>query len=513
MVSPARAAPAPAAPAHVAATDAEAGGGLRLDHQFACDVPGMSTRWRPTPAPAPRWLRFNHELAVELGLDAEVLRGDAGLEIFSGRRIPEGAVPVAQAYAGHQFGHYSPRLGDGRALLLGEWVDPQGRRHDLALKGSGRTPYARGGDGKAAVGPVLREYLVAEAMHAMGVPTTRALAAVATGEPVRRERTLPGAMLTRVADSHLRVGSFQFAARAGDDGLLTRLAEHAIARHTPLLMGQPGRYIGLLEHVVQRQAKLIAQWMGLGFIHGVMNTDNMTISGQTIDYGPCAFMEHFDPAAVFSSIDEAGRYAWANQPGIGQWNLSRLTETLLPLIDPEPERATELSTATVQTFEQHFLEQWSTILRAKIGLPDQGKVADQLVADFLTLLRQHQMDYTLAWRRLADAAAGDEVPLRTLFGAHAAALDGWLLRWRALFGTTPGAHRALAMAAVNPMVIPRNHQVERALEAASEHDDLRPFERLLDEVRRPYVPRAADNPYIDPASREQTACYRTFCGT
>jgi uncharacterized protein YdiU (UPF0061 family) len=486
---------------------------LRLDHQFEREVPGMHTRWRPTPAPAPRWLKFNEVLALELGLDGPLLRGDVGLAIFGGRNVPEGAQPVAQAYAGHQFGHFSPRLGDGRALLLGELVDPQGRRHDLALKGSGRTPYARGGDGKAAVGPVLREYLVAEAMHAMGVPTTRALAAVATGEPVRRERMLPGAMLTRVADSHLRVGSFEYAARSNDAGLLLRLAEHAIARHAPHLAGQPGRHLGLLEQVVQRQAKLIAQWMGFGFIHGVMNTDNMTISGQTIDYGPCAFMEHFDPGAVFSSIDESGRYAWGNQPGIGQWNLSRLAEALLPLIDPVHERATELATTAVRGFEQHFLAQWSSILRTKLGLPDGGAPADQLAADFLALLGEHKVDYTLGWRHLGDAAAGEEAALRGLFCAKAAALNGWLPRWRAKFGTTPGPQRSLAMAAVNPAVIPRNHQVERALEAASAQQDLRPFEQLLEEVIRPFETRKPGHAFTLPAPPEQTACYQTFCGT
>lgn len=508
MVSPARAAPAPAAPAHVAATDAEAGGGLRLDHQFACDVPGMSTRWRPTPAPAPRWLRFNHELAVELGLDAEVLRGDAGLEIFSGRRIPEGAVPVAQAYAGHQFGHYSPRLGDGRALLLGEWVDPQGRRHDLALKGSGRTPYARGGDGKAAVGPVLREYLVAEAMHAMGVPTTRALAAVATGEPVRRERTLPGAMLTRVADSHLRVGSFQFAARAGDDGLLTRLAEHAIARHTPLLMGQPGRYIGLLEHVVQRQAKLIAQWMGLGFIHGVMNTDNMAVAGETIDYGPCAFMDAYHPGTVFSSIDRHGRYAYANQPQIALWNLTRLAETLLPLIAENQEAAVEKATGALNTFGEIFEAAYKEGFARKLGLAPTD-AAHALGQDLLARMAAGEADFTLTFRALCAAAegAGDT---RALFKTPEE-FDAWEKDWRAALAREPMPGRRAAMEAVNPALIPRNHRVEEAIQAAMAKD-FAPFEQLVAALRQPYADLPAFAAYAA-APRPEEIVRETFCGT
>ncbi len=473
----------------------------------------MYVRWQPEPAPAPRWLQFNDALALELGLDAQALRGDAGLEVFSGQRVPEGAEPVAQAYAGHQFGYYSPRLGDGRALLLGEIVDAAGQRFDLALKGSGPTPFARNGDGKAAVGPVLREFLVAEAMHALGVPTTRVLAAVATGEAVRRERALPGAVLARVASSHLRVGSFEYAARAKDAALLKRLAEHAIARHAPHLQGQPQRYLGLLELVVERQARLIAQWMSVGFIHGVMNTDNMTISGQTIDYGPCAFMEHFDPEEVFSSIDRDGRYAWANQPAIAHWNLARLAETLLPLIDADADRAGELAMAAIREFDTHLSAHWSALLRSKVGLPDGADAADRLATEFLHLLQDHEGDFTLGWRRLGDAAAGNEAPLRALFGAQAVALDDWLARWRAMFGVTPGAERARAMGKVNPMVIPRNHQVELALEAATEYGDLGPFERLLDEVRRPFEPRADDNSYIQPAPREQTANYRTFCGT
>jgi uncharacterized protein YdiU (UPF0061 family) len=487
--------------------------GLHLDNQFAREVQGMYARWQPEPAPAPRWLQFNDALAQELGLDAQALRSDAGLEVFSGQRVPEGAEPVAQAYAGHQFGYYSPRLGDGRALLLGEIVDPAEQRFDLALKGSGPTPFARNGDGKAAVGPVLREYLIAEAMHALGVPTTRVLAAVATGEVVRRERALPGAMLARVASSHLRVGSFEYAARTGDAAILIRLAEHAIARHAPHLSGQPQRYLGLLEQVVERQAQLIAQWMALGFIHGVMNTDNMTISGQTIDYGPCAFMEHFDPEEVFSSIDRDGRYAWANQPAIAHWNLARLAETLLPLIDADAERAGELAMAAIRKFDTHLSAHWSALLRSKVGLPDGADAADRLATEFMHLLQRDEVDFTLGWRRLGDAAAGNDAPLRALFGAHAAALVDWLARWRALFGTVPGVERAQAMAQVNPLVIPRNHLVEQALAAASDYDDLAPFERLLDEVRRPFETRDDDSPYIQPASRAETASYRTFCGT
>ncbi|HYF59069.1 MAG TPA: YdiU family protein, partial [Burkholderiaceae bacterium] len=397
-----------------------------------------------------------------------------------------------------------------------------GRRRDLALKGSGRTPFSRGGDGRAAVGPMLREVLVGEAMHALGIPTTRALAVAATGEPVMRETVLPGAVLARVAASHLRVGTFQFFAARGDEARVRRLADYAIARHDPGLADAPDRYLGLLRAVAERQARLIAQWMNVGFIHGVMNTDNMTLSGETIDYGPCAFVEAYDPEAVFSSIDQQGRYAYGNQPGIGQWNLARLAETLLPLIDEDEERAASLAMEVLEAYPERYLAHLREGRRAKLGLARSDATDDAtdeaLADDFLSMLHAQRADFTLAWRRLGDAAAGDDAPLRALL-ADAAALDPWLARWRARCaaedGEAPsaGAERARRMRAVNPFVIARNHRVEEALEAASGDGGLEPFERLLDALRRPFDEDDALAPYGEPAPAAVTARYRTFCGT
>ncbi len=490
-----------------------------FDNTYARELPGFYVAWKPAPAPAPRLLYLNRELAAELGLDAAALAGPEGAALFAGNALPEGAEPIAQAYAGHQFGGFSPQLGDGRALLLGELLDRQGRRRDIAFKGSGRTPFSRGGDGKAAVGPMLREVLIGEAMHALGIPTTRALAVAATGEAVRRETPLPGAVLTRVAASHLRVGTFQFFAARGERERLAQLADYAIARHDPELAGDPGRPLALLRAVAARQAALVAQWMSVGFIHGVMNTDNMTISGETIDYGPCAFMEAYDPAAVFSSIDHGGRYAYGNQPLIARWNLARLAETLLPLMadgddEAEVQRAVAQVTEVIDTFPALHAAALLQGQRAKLGLDAGDDDAVRALADeWLALLHAQAVDFTLAWRRLADAAAGDAAPLRALFAAPAA-LDAWLARWQALAGDpAAGAARAERMRRVNPWVIPRNHRVEEALAAASDDDDLGPFERLLAALRRPYDETPAQAAYAEPAPAAVTACYRTFCGT
>ena len=499
---------------------------LQLDNSYARDLPGFSVPWRPEAAPAPKPLFFNEPLAEALGLDIAALSGDAGTALFSGNTLPEGAQPVAQAYAGHQFGGFSPQLGDGRALLLGEVIDREGRRLDIAFKGSGRTPFSRGGDGKAAVGPMLREALISEALHALGVPTTRALAVVATGQPVFREAVLPGAVLTRVAASHIRVGTFQFFAARGDVDRVRDLAEYAIRRHDPDLVATPGRFLGLLERVAERQAALIAQWMNIGFIHGVMNTDNMTISGETIDYGPCAFVEAYDPAAVFSSIDRQGRYAFANQPGIARWNLTRLAETLLPLLGDDADEAAADALRVIDAFAARYGRHLLTGQRAKLGLgatagADDGADA-ALAADWLAVLHAGHADFTLAWRRLADAAAGDDAPLRALL-ADAGAADAWLERWRERCaredgGGTPSsasaaAARAARMRRVNPWVIPRNHRVEEALAAASDDGDLGPFDRLLEALRQPWDEAAERARYAEPAAAAVTACYRTFCGT
>ena len=495
--------------------------GLVLDHSYARELTGLHAPWNPSPAPRPGWLAFNTGLAAELGLNTEALAGDEGLAVLSGQALPSGAEPIAQAYAGHQFGHFSPQLGDGRALLLGEVVDASGRRRDIAFKGSGRTPFSRGGDGKAAVGPVLREYLMGEAMQALGVPTTRALAAITTGEAVYRDRPLPGAVLVRVAASHLRVGTFQFFAARQDREKLQRLADYAIRRHDPDLVGQPDPYVGLLRRVAERQAALVAQWMGLGFIHGVMNTDNMTLSGETIDYGPCAFMEAHAPDTVFSSIDRDGRYAYANQPLIARWNLARLAEALLPLVDEDSDQAIARVSEVIDAFPAWYLSQWLAVFRRKLGLEAAGNDAEDtvLIEDFLALLHAHGVDHTLAFRHLADAAEASEGQAPKLMALFAPpgrdALQAWLVRWRQRL---PGSAQdvpalAVALRAVNPIYIPRNQRVEEALEAATERGDLQPFERLLALLKAPFVEQPGAEAFAQPASVEQQAGYRTFCGT
>jgi uncharacterized protein YdiU (UPF0061 family) len=474
--------------------------------RFASELPEMAVRWRAEQAPDPRLLALNEPLAAELQLDATWLRSPEGLRLLVGNLVPSDATPVAQAYAGHQFGGFVPRLGDGRALLLGELVDVDGRLRDLHLKGSGRTPFARGGDGLAAVGPMLREYVISEAMHALGIPTTRSLAVVATGRPVRRETMLPGAVLARVASSHLRVGSFQYARATGDAALLRRLADHAIARHHPGAADAERPYLALFDAVVTAQASLIARWMLVGFIHGVMNTDNMTISGETIDYGPCAFMEAFDPATVYSSIDHSGRYAYGNQPVLAEWNLARLAEALLPLLHDEQEQAVELAMESLGAFRPQYSAAWSAGMRAKLGLPADldAAVTAPLVDDLLAMLKQSHVDHTSFFRHLGAAARGDAEPARGLF-LDIEAFDAWLQRWRSL---GPDAD---AMDRVNPLYIPRNHLVEEALAAGSD-GDLEPLERLLDAVTRPYDQRPGLERYTTPAP-EGFGAYRTFCGT
>ncbi|RZJ12673.1 MAG: YdiU family protein [Rubrivivax sp.] len=491
-----------------------------FDNTFARELPGASVAWKPASAPEPRLLFANHELAAELGLPPEALTGSDAAALFAGNLLPNDAQPVAQAYAGHQFGGFSPQLGDGRALLLGEVIARNGQRRDIAFKGSGRTPFSRGGDGKAAVGPMLREVLIGEAMHALGIPTTRALAVAATGDQVYRDTPLPGAVLTRVAASHLRVGTFQFFASRGDLDTLRRVADYTIARHDPQLADAPDKYLGLLRAVAGRQAALIAQWMNVGFIHGVMNTDNMALSGETIDYGPCAFMEAYDPAAVFSSIDHAGRYAYGNQPGIARWNLARFAETLLPLMadeDDEPAVAQAVAAATAVINEEFPAAMDAALLagqRRKLGI--QGAtpaddVADRaLASDWLALLHAQSVDFTLAWRHLAGAAEGRPEPLRDLFFDRAA-LDAWLDRWLERLNRH-GVGSAVQMRLANPAVIPRNHLVEEALTAATE-GDLAPFETLLAALRSPWEESALTTRYAAPAPTAVTASYRTFCGT
>ncbi len=464
-----------------------------FENTYVRDVPGSFLRVAPDVAPAPRLLVLNRGLATALGLD--LTEADAA-RWFSGAALPPGAEPVALAYAGHQFGGFSPQLGDGRAHLLGEVRGPDGRRWDIQLKGSGRTAFSRGGDGKAAIGPMLREYLISEAMHALAVPTTRSLAVVATGEDVAREVWLPGAVLARVAASHIRVGTFQFFAARGETAAVKVLADHAIARHYPDLTGAANPYLAFFDAVIGRQAALIAEWMGLGFIHGVMNTDNMAISGETIDYGPCAFMEAYAPGTVFSSIDRTGRYAYANQPLILSWNLARLAETLLPLFDAAADRAVDLANGMLEGIAGRYRTAWLAVMRRKLGLEGEG-AGDAALADDLMLAMQGA-DWTLTFRRLADEAA-----LRPLFDDFSA-MAGWLPRWRA----RAGAGVAARLLAANPAVIPRNHQVEAALDAATA-GDMAPFHALLAALQAPFVESEA---YMLPAPTG-FGPYVTYCGT
>jgi len=513
---------------------------ITFDNTFARALDGFFLDWQPAPASAPALVFFNAELAKDLGLKLDARDHDQLTALFSGQRLPDTARPIAQVYAGHQFGGFSPRLGDGRALLIGEVVSPSGQRFDIAFKGSGRTPYSRGGDGKAALGPMLREVLVSEGLHALGIPTTRSLAVVTTGDDVFREQALPGAILTRVASSHLRVGTFQYFAARGEHERVRQLFDYALARHDPELADQPNAAGAWFEAVARRQAQLISQWMNVGFIHGVMNTDNMTISGETIDYGPCAFMEAYDPRTCFSSIDHQGRYAYANQPGIARWNLARLAEAVLPLLHEDTDQAVTLATEVLDQFPQWVEEALLEGQRAKLGLAHTGSARDivaaahraadkTLVEAWLALLQHQQVDYTLAWRHLSDLcdpAIRSNSALHALF-SDPPALDAWLERWRercaadnlALQGNpaTRADERSRAMNRVNPLIIPRNHQVEAALTAASDDADFGPFERLLSALREPYGtnddPAVSVQSFAKPASAAFTDNYRTFCGT
>jgi serine/tyrosine/threonine adenylyltransferase len=458
----------------------------------------------PTHVAEPRLVRINLALAETLGLDAGALAASDGVAALAGNLVPDGAEPIALAYAGHQFGHFVPQLGDGRACLLGEVVGRDGQRRDIQLKGSGPTPFSRNGDGRAALGPVLREYLVSEAMAALGVPTTRALAAVTTGEPVYRETILPGAVLTRVAASHIRVGTFQYFAAQGDEDAVRTLADYAIARHYPAAAGS---YRAFLDAVIAAQTDLVSKWLLLGFIHGVMNTDNCAISGETIDYGPCAFMDAYDPATVFSSIDRGGRYAYGNQGRIVLWNLARLAETLIPLLPGGEEEAKD----ALSVFPPCFQAAYFGGLRRKIGLTEQREGDDDLTQDLLRLMAEHHADFTLTFRRLADAATGDDTALRPMF-ADDAGLDAWLEKWRARLAGQDSSSVQAALRAVNPLFIPRNHLVEATLNAATERGDFGPFEELLAVVSKPF----ADDPSLERFTmppREEERVLQTFCGT
>ncbi len=479
---------------------------IPFDNSYATLPDRFFARVAPTPVAAPRLIKLNRPLAAQLRLDTDWLASPDGVGFLAGQAVPPGADPIATAYAGHQFGNFVPQLGDGRAILLGEVVDRQGQRRDLQLKGAGPTPFSRRGDGRAALGPVLREYIVSEAMAALDIPTTRALAAVLSGDRVQRETMLPGAVLTRVASSHIRIGTFQFFAARDDRDAVRALADHVIARHYPQVATDAYPYRALLAQVIARQAALVARWMHIGFIHGVMNTDNMSIAGETIDYGPCAFMDAYDPATVFSSIDQNGRYAYANQPRIALWNLTRLAECLLPLFDDDQTKAIEIAKEQLATFSPAFDAAYTQGMRAKVGLS--GAEGDDLVGGFLQLLGQDEVDFILAFRRLCDAADGDASDLRTMF-AEPAAIDAWLDAWRKR--RNDGSPNGAALRRINPAFIPRNHRIEAVITAAV-RGDYAPFEELNAVLARPYEDQPQFAAYAEPPRPEQRVL-QTFCGT
>jgi len=480
--------------------------GWNFDNSYTRLPEAFFTRMKAAPVAAPKLAKLNEALAASLGLDAQALQTDEGLAVLAGNQVPVGADPLAQAYAGHQFGHFN-MLGDGRALLIGEQLTPQGERLDIQLKGSGRTPYSRGGDGRAALGPMLREYIISEAMHALGIPTTRSLAVVTTGESIIRETKLPGAILTRIAASHLRVGTFQYAAARGVTADLKELADYALERHFPAVNTGDNRYLTLLQKVISRQAKLIASWQLVGFIHGVMNTDNMAISGETIDYGPCAFMDRYDPATVFSSIDVHGRYAYGNQPGIAAWNLARLAESLIPLLHEDEEKAIVLAQEALSDFAALYHRHWLSGMRAKLGIFNEEAEDEALIESLLALMKKNNTDYTNTFLALTFSQTNTD-----LLGIEE--FTQWRAQWQARLErqeqSTELVHQL--MRSNNPAVIPRNHRVEEALAAATQHDDFSVMERLVAALSNPYAHTPEQAEYANAPKAIDTQ-YQTYCGT
>ena len=488
---------------------------FQFDNSYARLPEAFHQSAEPTPVTDPHLIAFNEELAAELDLETEAVSEQQLVRLLAGNELTERAEPLAMAYAGHQFGNFVPQLGDGRAILLGEVIDSCQKRRDIQLKGAGRTPFSRGGDGRAPIGPVLREYLVSEAMHALGVPTTRALAAVATGERVMRETAEPGAVLCRVAAGHVRVGSFEYFAARGDTDSVRALADYVIARHYPVLASEDAPYLALLRAVTERQAELVADWMSLGFIHGVMNTDNMAISGETIDYGPCAFMDRYHPDSVFSFIDKGGRYAYSNQPVLAQWNLARFAETLVPLLDEDQERAVALATDIIRGFSEVYEQQRRTRMNAKLGLATEQPGDDQLVDDLLEVMAAQEVDFTQLFRRLADVAEHPEreASVRMLF-ANPQAWQQWLPRWQQRLESEPETAAACAarIRSVSPSVIPRNHLIERAIRRAQDEGDFSVFHQLREDFKDPYVSDAEREQRLGPPQPSEQV-FRTFCGT
>lgn len=481
--------------------------GWNLDNSYARLPESFFTCQSPTPVRSPKLIILNYPLATSLGLNAEALEGSEGIAVFAGNQIPEGSLPLAEAYAAHQFGHFT-MLGDGRALLLGEQITPKGQRFDIQLKGSGRTPYSRGGDGRAALGPMLREYIISEAMHALGIPTTRSLAVVTTGEAVIREKEQPGAILTRVATSHLRIGTFQYVSKWGNTEELRTLADYTLERHFPEALAHENKYLSLLQEVIKGQAELIAKWQLVGFIHGVMNTDNMALSGETIDYGPCAFMDSYDPATVFSSIDREGRYAYGNQPHIAAWNLARFAETLLPLLHVEQVEAVKLAQEAVSSFTELYHYHWLAGMRAKLGIFNEEVQDKALVEDLLSMMQKYGADYTNTFSALTFGKRPDtEIFLSTDFAQ-------WYDLWQTRLGRqqeTKASSQQL-MQRSNPAIIPRNHRVEEALHAAVKQGDYSVMNRLLEVLSCPYAYSPEQDEYSTLPEKSNPP-YRTFCGT
>ncbi|MEM6781200.1 MAG: YdiU family protein [Pseudomonadota bacterium] len=480
--------------------------GFRFDNSYLSLPDRFYTQLDPLPVTKPEMMILNNDLATSMGLNFSKLNLKDQAALFAGNSLPEGSQPFAQAYAGHQFGHFTI-LGDGRAHIWGEHMTPDERRLDIQFKGSGRTPYSRRGDGRAALGPMLREYIISEAMHALGIPTTRSLAVVTTGEDVMRETPLPGAILTRVASSHIRVGTFEFAAAQGDKNLVEALLDYTIDRHDPDIKDSENKALDFLHHVMDRQADLITHWMRVGFIHGVMNTDNMTISGETIDYGPCAFMDAYDPNTVFSSIDQMGRYAFDNQPVIAQWNVARLAEALLPLIDENIDKAVQIAEKIVNDFPALYKIKWLLIMRSKLGLFGEQTEDEQLISDLLDWMKKNHADYTNTFLDLSQ----EDKPSGTLFESKE--FSEWYERWQARLqqNTKPLKSSLCLMKNNNPSVIPRNHKVEEALAAGNE-GDLKPFHDLLSALKEPYKDREELKPFQLPPEPSERI-YQTFCGT
>ncbi len=496
---------------------------INLEHTYADSLKEFVVESKPDKIKQPKLVYFNQTLSSALQFDINANEEDELTQWLSGQKLL--TKTYAQAYAGHQFGHYNPQLGDGRALILGEYVDPLEQRHDIALKGSGKTAFSRGGDGKAALGPMLREVLISEAMHALGIPTTRSLAVVATGEDVYRQLLKPGAILCRTASSHIRIGTFQFVSNYRGKQGVQRLADYTINRHFPSLSNLTNPYLAMLKETVRDQAYLVAAWSSVGFIHGVMNTDNVCLSGETIDYGPCAFMESYDPTVVFSSIDQDGRYAYQNQPAIAQWNLARLAETLLPLISEDEQEAIELATDVVTRFGEEYKQAWHQAMRRKLGFykpvtDSEQEQEIQLLNEFLSLLHKQKADFTLSWRYLMHLLSDDDFHYGEII-QPSEEFTQWLLRYKSMqqIQATGDKNNVIikpildTMGKANPLIIPRNHLVEQALDSASDRDDFTDFYNLLDKVTSPFEPKSSEDRYVLPASDNFTRSFRTFCGT